>query len=374
MAEQTQFVLGVLGADFETLKTSDGIYLSELLKNEVELSLAEFNNRELALSKLLCRKYDDATSQEKRTLTHDSFDELGEMQTPAMHTQFDVWNYPVPIRRFGSLTMMTRERVQLMSSSQFLAFHNAKLEADLERVTKEIFRSALMKTPNPRVDALDGKATTAKSFWNNDAADVPESNGQLTFASSHLHFNIQATIGTAGVNLQTYLLDHLMEHKWMSGGQIVLWVQSGATAGLIKAETVNFRAVQQASEILGLLDPKYIDTGRAQAIITGAKFLGYNVKVVGTWKESIVIETPDMPANYILGTVFISENNKRSPLAWREHPQFKGLSLQDPNGSNPLIGKNSQYRRYLGLGVNERSAGAVLFLDAGGVWVEPTLA
>jgi len=375
MAEYTQFVLGVLGADFEGLKTSDNVYLKDLLADDIESSLAEYNSRELALSRLLCKKYDDKSSQMKRTFTDDAFEEIGELQTPGMYSSFDVWNYPVPIKRLGSLTKMTRERVKLMTSKQFLNFHNGKLEADMARITKEMFESAMLKTPTARVDALDGLATTKKAFWNDEASmDTPRSNGQITFDGDHQHYNpvsAGGSIGSAGADLQTYLLDHIQEHRGLSGAQIIFWARYGTTVNYIRNESTYFKGVHEASEILGLVNPSYNATGQTQALIASAKNLGYNIRIVGTWKDAIVISTPDIPANYIMATAYMGQNDQNSPMAWREHPAFKGLVIEDPSGGNPIIGKDAQYRRYLGLGVNNRSAGAVLYTGDTS-WAEPS--
>ena len=87
--------------------------------------------------------------------------------------------------------------------------------------------------------------------------------------------------------------------------------------------------------------------------------LGFNVVVEGTWKGAIVVSSPDIPAKYILCTMHVTEDSDLAPLAWREHPQFKGLMYWSDTMSNPIIGLDAQYRRYLAMGVWNRDAGAV---------------
>jgi hypothetical protein len=70
--------------------------------------------------------------------------------------------------------------------------------------------------------------------------------------------------------------------------------------------------------------------------------------------------------------MYKGDNSSMSPLAFRTHPQFRGLNLWSDTSANPIIGADAQQRRYLGLGVWERSAGAVLYTGSTSTYTEPT--
>jgi len=116
----------------------------------------------------------------------------------------------------------------------------------------------------------------------------------------------------------------------------------------------------------------YNSSGLIQALVRGQVALGNDVNVIGTWKNAVVIETPHIPNYYILATMYMGPNSSMAPLAWREHPQFTGLMLASQSGENPIIGKDAQYRRYLGLGVWNRDAGAAMYTHSNSAWTEPT--
>ena len=370
MADLSQFIIGTIGSDFNLLKTSDNVYLKDILK-DFSSSLDLYNNRNLALTRILANKFTQDSSVGRKVYTDDEFQELGEVETPGMRNSVDVWKYPLPIKRIGALTQITREKLQTMSSGELTGMHNGKLEADQKAITKEFFQSAMKNTSlETRIDALDEYPASKKAFWNADGVNTPRSNGQITFTSSHTHYKAASGVGSDGANIVTNVIDNITEHLGMGGAQILLWVKSGESANTIKALD-SFKGVFAGGDLLGMVNPSYAQTGQGQALIESSKQLGYNIKIIGTFKDAIVISTPDIPSKYILGTAYLGENSKDAPIGWREHSKFKGLFLLNPENGNPLIGKNSQYRRYLGQGVNNRSAG-VVFYFGGSSWVEPT--
>ena len=241
---------------------------------------------------------------------------------------------------------------------------------------KVALTAMLKKTPAGAVDELTHQAATPKAFWNDESdMDTPRPNKQITFDGDHDHYLAYVSIGTNGANLET-LIERCTEHEGMSGFPI-LWAQPGANGtGLITAETTYFRSINLVSSIFSNPSPDYNVSGIIQALVRGQAQLAPNVSVIGTWKKAIVIETPDMPAYYVLCTMYNGDNSDAAPLGWREHPAFKGLMLwNDDPSSNPIVGVNAQWRRYLGMGVWNRDAGAVAYIksDNGSTWAEPTI-
>lgn len=375
MAEKYEFVMGTIHNDFLQLKTTDNIYLKDLLLQDVFPSLALYNERVTTLASLLIYKFPDPNANSKQLFNTDSFGLLSDIEQPDNKTGFDSWNRPVPIQRYGGATKMTLEVLKQMSSKAIIEWHNAKLIADATLLTQKYFDFMVKQTPDSAVDELTTILATPKAFWNDEAGmDTPRPNGQITFDGDHQHYLAVAAAGSLGTNGSevTTLLSLLTEHENM-GGQPILWVQSGGTSSvLIQAESTNFRAVNKVSQLFQDPNAGYQVTGLVQSLIKSFVSLGHDVNVVGTWKNAVVVETPHMPNGYILATMYSGENSQLQPLAWREHPQFTGLQLYSGSGSNPIIGKDAQYRRYLGLGVYNRDAGGMLY-TAATVWTDPTI-
>lgn len=374
MAEKYDFVMGTLHNDFLQLKTTDNIYLKDLLEQEIFPSLALYNERVTAVTKLLVYNYDDAVANSKQMFSEDSFSKLSDIEQPDNKTAFESWNRPIPIARYGAGTKLTLETLLQMTSKAVLEWHNAKMIADSNNLIKLLFQFMALKTPSSAIDELTHIAATPKAFWNDEASmDTPRANGQITFDGDHQHFLAVAAannIGTAGSELTT-LLGKLTEHEGMDG-QPLLWVRKGASPStLIQAESTNFRSVNKVSALFSDPNSGYGTTGLVQSLISGSVSLGHDVDIIGTWKNAVVIETPHLPAGYVLATMYSGENSTKQPLGWRSHPSFKGLLLYSDSNSNPIIGKDAQYRRYLGLGVWDRSAGALLKTD-GTSWTEPS--
>lgn len=373
MAEKTQFVIGSLGTDFLQEKTTDNIYLKDLLLQEIFPALAEYNNRTMALKELLCYEHDSAVANAKRMYNSDEFLEVGAIEQPQSLGSFEAWNVPVPIVRYGASTNMTMEVLKQMSSKQIIEWHNGKMVADQKNIVKQMFQSMCKKTPTSRVDALTSIAATPKAFWNDESGmDTPRANGQITFDGDHQHYLSVGTadsLGTNGSELDA-LIALISEHENMSGYPI-LWARTGATLNLIMNESTNFKPIKEIAAIIGAVNPAYNATGFVQALINGTKVMGWNVKAVGTWKGAVVVETPDIPEDYILCTMYTGNNSPWSPLAWRNHPNFRGLVMESGSMGNPVVGNDARYLRYLGCSVNERSAGGVLYVGNTS-WAEPS--
>lgn len=370
MADKYSFVLGTIDNSFLQLKTTDNIKLGDLLEQEIFPSLELYNSRQAALKQLLCYDITESSANIKKMFGTDEFTRVSDKQKGNTRTGFASWNHPVPIIRWGAATNMGMEVLKQMSSKALTEWHNAKLKADMDLQSKRMFASMLYKTPAAAADELTQIAATPKAFWNAEGGmDVPRPNGQVVFANSHQHYVAVATGGTLLDTEMDATIALVTEHENMNG-QVIVWA-STATALKIKALT-GFVAIKEVSALIGALNPSYQESGAVQALINGKKIMGYNVNAIGVYKNAVVIESADMPVGYIAVTHYAGEGSSEQPLAYRTHPQFPGLMIVEDNGGNPFIGADANYRRYLGLSVWNRNAGAVLYVTAN-TWAEPTL-
>lgn len=362
---------GTIGNDFLQLKTTDGVYLRDLLEGEVFPAIDLYNNEVSVLQRVLCYSFDSAEPTTSKVFSNDEFTRLGDLERPQARAGFEHWETSIPVLRYGAGTKITRETLLQMSSKNIREWANAKMIADRKLIIKKILQNAITKVPSPAVDEIRGITATPVPFWNDaEGMDTPRPNGQIIFTGDHQHFlAANQTLGTNGANLDT-LISLVTEHEGMSG-QVLLFCRTGSTANMIRSETTNFRAINVNPGIISETGVNYSVSGFSQALIKGSVSLGYNIKVIGAWKEALVIETADIPENYIFATVYTGENSPGAPMGWRQHPTFKGLLLWNEDENNPIIGQNAQYRRYLGVNVQNRDAGAVLYVG-GGAWVEPT--
>ncbi len=372
MAELYQWVHGVLGTDFLQLKTTDGIYLKSLLEGEIFPMLSAYNEEATTLERLLCYKYDDPVANSKQLFTESTMKRISALEQPGGKKTLSSWNRPMPIVRYGDSTNITLENIKQMTSKQILNWSESILIADKKNIIKAAFKNMMTKTLAGEVDELTSIAATPKAFWNDeDGQDTPRANGQYTFDGDHTHFTSTNGIGSAGANIDA-LMAKVHEHEGMSG-QGILWAGIGSNGvGLIEAETTYYKSINKDPMLITQVNPAYSQSGVVQALVRSAVQLGFNIKVKGTWKEALVVECPDIPAGYILYTMHTGTNSDLSPLGWRESPAFKGLILWSDSMSNPIIGQDAQYRRYLGINVWNRDAGAVWYNNAQSTWAEPT--
>jgi hypothetical protein len=372
MAEKYSFVQGVFGNEFLQLKTTDNIYLKDLLEQTIFPSLEAYNQSVEALSNILCYKFIDKIANQKKLFADNQFAEISELEVPPVKSTLDSWNYPQPLRRLGSANKMTMEVIKQMDSKQIVAYQDSVYLSDRKEIIKTFFKNMMTKTPSARVDCLTSIPATPKAFWNADAADAPRKNGQMTFTTSHDHYILVDASGTTDADDLYELMGLVTEHSDLNNAQLILWIRKNSTElSQVKALT-GYRAIEGLGALIGAINPNYGNTGIVQALVNGKKILGDSASIVGTYKEALVVESPDIPLYYIGCTASLGDNNINAPLGWRESPGFEGLQMVNPNGENPIIGHNAQFRRYMSGYVNNRDAGAVMLTSHSASWAEPT--
>jgi hypothetical protein len=376
MANLYNFVQGVFGNEFLQLKTTDNIYLKDLLEQTIFPSLEIYNQSVDNLAAILCYRFDDAIANQKKIFADNQFVEISDMETPPNKSTISSWNTPQPLRRLAAGNKMTLEVLKQMDSKQIIAYQNSVYLADRKRIIRTLFENICTMAPAARVDCLTSIAAAPLPLWaaGGTDSDVPRTNGQISFANTHNHYVFVDVADTTDDDDILPLMATVSEHEGMGAAQLILWLRSGSTElNQLKALT-KFRAVELNAPLLGAINPSFTGTGLVQALVNGKKIMSNSAAIIGTYREAIVVETPDLPNYYVMCTAYFGDNNIANVAGWREHPQFKGLQMVNPTGENPIIGHNAQFRRYLSGFVNNRDAAAVMYTHHATTWAEPTFA
>jgi len=376
MANLYNFVQGVFGNEFLQLKTTDNIFLKDLLEQTIFPSMEIYNKSVSQLAGVLCYSFDDAVANQKKIFADNQFTEISDLETPGGKSKIDSWNTPQPLVRLASANKMTLEVLKQMDSKQIMAYQNSVYLADRKRIIRQFFENICTMAPAARVDCLTAIAAAPLPLWaaGGTDSDIPRTNGQISFANTHNHYQFVDVADTTDDDDIQQLLATVMEHEGMGAAQLILWLRSGSTElSQLKALT-KFRAIEGIAPLIGAINPAYQDAGIVQALVNSKKIMSNSASVTGTYREALVVETPDLPAYYVMCTAYFGDNNISNVLGWREHPQFKGLIMASPTGENPIIGMNAQYRRYLSGFVNNRDAAAVMYTHHATTWAEPTFA
>lgn len=94
---------------------------------------------------------------------------------------------------------------------------------------------------------------------------------------------------------------------------------------------------------------------------------------IGVYNGARVIVKPRVPQYYLACLATYGTDDARNPLRWR-YNELDGdgvLLRMGANGTNPLI--DTTFYREVGVGVNDRTAGAVLYVHASGSYVDPSI-
>jgi hypothetical protein len=374
MANFYPFVQGVFSNEFLQLKTTDNIYLKDLLEQTLFPSLEAYNASVDNLAALLCYRFDDISPNQKKLFGDNSFSEISDLEVPPTKSRLDSWNTPQPLIRLGSANKMTLEVIKQMTSKQIIAYQNTVYLADRKRIIKGVMQNICTMAPSARVDCLTSLLASPVPLWaaGGTDSDIPRTNGQITFANTHNHYQFVDVADTFDDDDIQQLLATILEHEDMGAAQLILWLRSGSSElSQLKALT-KFRPVELTASLIGAVNPNFTSTGIVQALVNGKKIMSNSASIVGTYREAIVVETPDLPSYYVMCTAYFGDNNVSNVLGWRESPAFKGLVMMSPTGENPIIGHNAQFRRYFSGYVNNRSAAAVMYTHHASVWAEPS--
>lgn len=243
--------------------------------------------------------------------------------------------------------------------SELMAQVDAMRAADLDCVKREVQRALFVPTnysfTDYLVNRLDQIPIQVKALINADNSKIPPGpSGQTFDGATHSHY-----LGTASPAASDYtaLLETVLEHY--NQGEARLYINR-AQEQTIKTYTSNFTPYL-VTNVVGSNQVNQIQSKSTSGIPL------YN-RAIGMFNNAEVWIKPWIPAGY----VFAFMKGPRKPLALRTRVNGgDGLVLAATSESYPL--RAETYEHEFGIGVQERTNGAVLYLG-GASYTAPTIA
>ena len=323
-----------------------GVTIEAFGENEAAAVLRE----ELAAHNL---KYQDMASAlmvttTERTSTYGSggnrsmrrFDENGRLQTKK--SGFKGGTFGLPIDRYGDALGWNRDYIQRVTVAAFSRELVAMQDADVDNLFYLVRRALFVPTNYVYYDYLvDDAELQVKRLLNGDGADIPNNRAGLSFdPATHTHYLGSATWTNAAVDA---LITTVREHDHT--GNLVIYINASNVSSI--AALTKYAAARSDRLIYG--------SGETVANIVLDNSRDDN-RVVGLWDGLYDVQTkPWIPAGY----VFVYDTQGEKPLAMRlpDIASQTGLRLVGDIDIYPL--RANYYERRVGVGVRERTNGAI---------------
>jgi hypothetical protein len=207
----------------------------------------------------------------------------------------------------------------------------------------------------------DRDGVTPKPLFNADG-EVPEQYKRTTHDNTHTHYLTSGSNGSFdGVDLDA-METHLLHHGYGDFGETLVLMVPRANIATARALTGYIHASESPRPVVR----EGAVVGQINSAPAGLRPDGY----IGRW---VVVESLDLPDNYLLGFATGGSFASTNPIGLRLHknPSARGLRLvAGPKQDYPLV--DSYYDTYLGAGVRHRGAAAVMHLTAG-AYAAPTI-
>lgn len=286
----------------------------------------------------------------------DELDEWGsaDASKPAAHG-----NLGLPLRIYGGTVQWTRTYFETVTASELAAQLDAFALADIQTFQRNIKRALFTNTNTASYfDRLQTKLTyDLKALLNADSADIPAAPNGTTFdGSTHTHYIGDTSLAQADV---ISLIDTVVEHG--VSGEMRVYISKGSEA-----------AVRNFADFSPYIDARVTVTGASSIGNQSLDVSNPDNRAIGVLGGAEVWVKPWVPANYF---VAVDVNGSEKPLAIRTRTgsltgtgAFRILSDHE---HFPLRAQN--IGREYGVGVVGRAKAAVMFVDAGGSYVAPTL-
>lgn len=282
-----------------------------------------------------------------------AFDEVGEFGRGTPRKQTEGQELHFPLFKLSAVQGASDEFWKRANVKDLIDTMTAMQVGYATRVRDEIKAAIFNNTIHtPVKDWLVDNSTLNKiqPFINADSAAIPVApNGASFTASTHQHY-IGITGSTVAASDVNYLLGHVREHVL---GEVRLYVDGAMPATLAGLASTKFVA----------LTPTVIVNQTATQVARESfdPSADRNNMLVGYWDGHPVYTRSWVPTNYMTALAVNSPLGK--PLNRRIDPMFPGLQggLQIKDGR---VTMNEQYF-YMGLGVFNRAAGAVLDCASG---------
>lgn len=266
-----------------------------------------------------------------------------------------------PLRLYDDALQWNRKFVQAPGSAQQLAAEfDAILDADRRLVLYELKKALMTPTNYTFNDVLvDNVQLAVKALANADGASIPLGpNGESFDGSTHTHYlytdgtSLAAADVTAGTST---VREHTMQ------GSIEIWINT--------AQETAMRALTGfVAHIYGYI----ARGGGATTDVTDRALVvnNPNDRSIGFFGEAEVFVKSWWPSGYV---GFVNVGAAQAPLAMRTRDGQGDLTLVYEDDNHPLRAR--AYEREFGIGVSNRVAVAVLYIDSGNgdAYVAPTL-
>jgi hypothetical protein len=266
-----------------------------------------------------------------------------------------------PLRLYEDALQWTRKFMQAPGSAQQLAAEfDAILDADSRLTMYEVKRALFTPTNTTFTDVLvDNVSLAVKALVNADSASIPLGpNGETFNGATHTHYLFTTGAAPAAADLSAGI-STVREHTAMGG--IEIWINA--------AQETTIRGL---TGFVGHIYGYIVRGGGAttDATSTALDPRNPNDRSIGFFGEAEVIVKSWVPSGYL---VFMNVGAAQAPLALRTREGQGDLSLVYEDDNHPLRAR--AYEREFGVGVHNRVAAAVMYVDTGNgdVYVAPTL-
>jgi hypothetical protein len=263
----------------------------------------------------------------------------------------------LPIESFKIATGWTREYIAKQRADRIRRDAEAYARADqkfLWQLTLQTLFDDLAGSTKTFVDDEYGSLTVRAPLANGDGVIYPEFEN-TTFASNHDHYFVSGNTQLTAANITT-LQTALEEHGHRDNKILII----------NKAERDDIEALTAfvPREDALVRDPNLVFARVGEEYIGVIKNTGFRVAV---WNL--------LPAGYVVAINDYGEGDDRKPIARREWPAghaLRGLQLIRPDRNNTYPVEQTFYERWIGMGGNYRTNGAVMQVTAGSYTV-PTI-
>jgi hypothetical protein len=284
-------------------------------------------------------------------MTMDEIDELG---TPDAEKVTAGQNVGLPLRKYGRALQWTRNYFLVATGEELAAQVRGLTIGDRLNVERQVKRAIFTPTNATFQDRLvDYVDLPVKALINADSSTLPPGpNGESFDGATHTHY--LATASFIAANL-TSLINTVIEHY--GTGEIRVCINKAQEA-----------AVRALSGFTAYVDARIVQPGGSTtATATGQlDMINTGDRAIGIYEAAEIWVKPWVPASYMFGY----NRSAPKPLGLRTRTGMGDLQLTFDDESHPLRARG--YEREFGVGVVERTNGAVLY-TGGGTYAAPTL-
>jgi hypothetical protein len=282
-------------------------------------------------------------------------DELDEMGQPDAQKITAGVNVGFPLRNYGGSLQWTRHYFMNAMANEFAAQIRAMTTADVRTINRELKRAIFNPTNYTFTDRfIDYVELPVKAFVNADSAPIPLGpNGESFDASTHTHYLARAGGSMVQADVMG-LIDTVAEH-YAVGEPKVFINRAQEAAVRAFADFHPYLDARLVNQTAGIVAQGTLDT------------MNPGNRSIGILGPAEVWVKPWVPANYLFAYV----DGAPVPLVYRVRRSGAGnLELVADDERHPL--RASSWQREFGIGVWNRTNGAVLYIGAD-TYAAPTL-